>query len=172
MHLSFGPEVKKEEVFTSVESYLGEMAVGFTSIDSERPWGGFFVIDESYTDKFISTYFPSYDKKAIKQFGTKLSPKILLVAPELKLSWQYHIRRAELWCGVSGPVGYVRSPDNTQGAVHELANGETVQFNPQERHRLVGLNDWGVVAEIWQHSDPNSPSNEEDIVRVQDDFGR
>lgn len=31
---------------------------------------------------------------------------------------------------------------------------------------------WGVVAEIWQHTDKDNPSNEDDIVRVQDDFGR
>jgi len=29
-----------------------------------------------------------------------------------------------------------------------------------------------LVAEIWQHTDPKHPSNEEDIVRLQDDFGR
>jgi hypothetical protein len=29
-----------------------------------------------------------------------------------------------------------------------------------------------LVAEIWQHTDPDHPSNEDDIVRVQDDFGR
>jgi len=28
------------------------------------------------------------------------------------------------------------------------------------------------VAEIWQHTDAAQPSNEADIVRVQDDFGR
>jgi mannose-6-phosphate isomerase len=41
-----------------------------------------------------------------------------------------------------------------------------------ERHRLVGLEDWGVIAEIWQHTDASNPSDESDIVRVQDDFGR
>jgi hypothetical protein len=41
-----------------------------------------------------------------------------------------------------------------------------------ERHRLVGLEDWGVIAEIWQHTDAAIPSDESDIVRVQDDFGR
>jgi hypothetical protein len=29
----------------------------------------------------------------------------------------------------------------------------------------------GIVAEIWQHTDLNQPSDEEDIVRLQDDFG-
>jgi hypothetical protein len=29
-----------------------------------------------------------------------------------------------------------------------------------------------LVAEIWQHTDPENPSDEDDIVRVSDDFGR
>jgi hypothetical protein len=36
----------------------------------------------------------------------------------------------------------------------------------------VGLQGWGVLAEIWQHTDAGQPSDEDDIVRVQDDFGR
>jgi len=34
-----------------------------------------------------------------------------------------------------------------------------------------GIDGWGVVAEIWQHTASN-PSDEEDIERLQDDFGR
>ncbi|NBC66802.1 MAG: hypothetical protein GVY07_14240 [Bacteroidetes bacterium] len=41
-----------------------------------------------------------------------------------------------------------------------------------QRHRLIGLQNWGVVAEIWQHTDSSDPSDEEDIVRLDDDFGR
>jgi mannose-6-phosphate isomerase len=29
-----------------------------------------------------------------------------------------------------------------------------------------------MISEIWQHTDAENPSNEDDIVRVQDDFGR
>ena len=31
------------------------------------------------------------------KIGGKLSPKILIVNPNSKLSWQYHHRRAEIW---------------------------------------------------------------------------
>ena len=41
-----------------------------------------------------------------------------------------------------------------------------------ERHRLIGLNETSIVAEIWQDTDTNHPSDEDDIIRVQDDFGR
>ena len=34
---------------------------------------------------------------------------------------------------------------------------------------LLVLDTWGVVAEFWQHTDAESPSNEDDIVRLQDD---
>ena len=39
-----------------------------------------------------------------------------------------------------------------------------------ERHRLIGLHGRALVAEIWQHTDANHPSDEDDIVRVSDDF--
>ena len=29
-----------------------------------------------------------------------------------------------------------------------------------------------MVSEIWQHTDPNNPSDENDIVRISDDYGR
>jgi mannose-6-phosphate isomerase len=50
--------------------------------------------------------------------------------------------------------------------------GTTVSLKKGERHRLVGVEEWGIIAEIWQHTDIKNPSNEDDIVRVQDDFGR
>jgi hypothetical protein len=34
------------------------------------------------------------------------------------------------------------------------------------------MDNWGVVAEIWQHTDPAVPSDEDDIIRVQDDYNR
>lgn len=49
--------------------------------------------------------------------------------------------------------------------------GNQVKLQQGERHRLIGLKDFGIVAEIWQHTD-SVPSDEDDIVRVQDDFKR
>ena len=45
-------------------------------------------------------------------------------------------------------------------------------FDNKERHRLVGLDKIGVVAEIWIHTDLNNPSDENDIVRISDDYKR
>lgn len=172
MEFGFTPETSKEEVFNKVQAYLGDLAIDIASMDSERPWGGFFVIDEGSTDIFINQFFPDYDIEDIKQFGSKLSPKILVVGPGEELSWQYHYRRAELWKCVEGPVGYRRSLDDTQSEVIALQNGEIVQFAPSERHRLVGNGTWGIVAEFWQHTNPEQPSDEDDIVRLQDKYGR
>jgi hypothetical protein len=50
--------------------------------------------------------------------------------------------------------------------------GEVLRLELGERHRLIGLQTWGVVSEIWQHIDATSPSDELDIVRVADDYDR
>jgi mannose-6-phosphate isomerase len=49
---------------------------------------------------------------------------------------------------------------------------KTLTLFKGERHRLLGLNEWGIIAEIWQHTDATDPSDEDDIVRLQDDYGR
>lgn len=137
----------------------------------DRPWGGFFVINEDQAQEFANYYFEGLDVSSLKISG-KLSPKILLVAPHQRLSWQYHHRRAEIWRLIDGVAGVIRSKDDNQGPLEVLKKGDTIILQQGERHRLVGLEDWGVVAEIWQHTDVANPSNEDDIIRVQDDFGR
>ena len=62
--------------------------------------------------------------------------------------------------------------DDTEGELRTCQNGESIGLQQGERHRLIGLDKWGVVAEFWQHTDVTNPSNEEDIVRVQDDYFR
>jgi mannose-6-phosphate isomerase len=129
------------------------------------------VIDENQAQDFANTYFDSMSVDKLKISG-KLSPKILLVAPQKRLSWQYHHRRAEIWKVVKGSVGVVTSDTDEEGELKVLHPGDLITLRQGERHRLVGLDGWGVLAEIWQHTDAENPSDEEDIVRVQDDFGR
>jgi mannose-6-phosphate isomerase len=172
MKLHFAATEDRATVFTKVESYLDKLSLKITSQDMDRPWGGFFVIDSSSLEPFIKIYFPDIDHKQIGMYGSTLSPKILLVSPKQKLSWQYHHRRAEIWKIVLGPVGIIQSNDNSQSPVKPYETGAVVSHGPEIRHRLVGLDGWGVVAEIWQHTDPAHPSNEEDIVRLEDNYGR
>jgi len=69
-------------------------------------------------------------------------------------------------------VGVKTSATDEEGEIQELAPGAFIKLEQGERHRLIGLENWGIVAEIWQHTNPENPSDEDDIVRVQDDFGR
>jgi len=162
---------QKQALFQQVAEQLQQQGFTIAQQDPTRPWGGFFVIDENQAQQFADVYFNGLSVDQLRIAG-KLSPKVLLVAPHQRLSWQYHHRRAEIWQVVQGPVGVATSDTDTQGEVKSLQVGERIVLRQGERHRLVGLQDWGVLAEIWQHTDANQPSDEDDIVRVQDDFGR
>ncbi len=157
--------------FEQIKNEIRAKGLSIASFDFERPWGGFFVIDEEQAQEFTNVYFEGFTIDKLRVVG-KLSPKILLVKPCARLSWQYHHRRAETWKVIQGPVGIIRSLDDTEGELINYQNGETIVLQQGERHRLIGLDNWGVVAEFWQHTDKTHPSDEEDIVRVQDDYSR
>jgi mannose-6-phosphate isomerase-like protein (cupin superfamily) len=184
-------------------------------------WG--VVIDESQAQAFSNQFFKGLDVNTLK-IGGKLSPKILIVKPAARLSWQYHNRRAEIWqvykgsAGIirsnsdvenemevysegdqivlkqgerhrliglddysvvaeilqvyKGSAGIIRSDSNVENEMEVYSAGDQIVLKQGERHRLIGLDDYSVVAEIWQHTDANNPSDEDDIIRMQDDFGR
>lgn len=171
MSLHFSPDTPKELVFESVAEYLHQHNLKVEKQDSTRPWGGFFVLDEMEAEKFIALYFSHLTKKALTITG-KLSPKILVVAPEKRLSWQYHHRRAEIWKLIGGTAAVITSDSDEEKETTLLNIGDIIQLKQGERHRLIGLDGWGIVAEIWRHTNEANPSDEDDIVRVQDDFGR
>ena len=162
---------ERSEVFVSVEKYLTDNGFKIAAKDFNRPWGGFFVLDESQAQKFGQVYFPNIELSTLRISG-KLSPKILMVQANKRLSWQYHFRRAEIWKLVAGTAGVVTSDTDQEGPVQTLKIEEIIRLKQGQRHRLVGLDGWGMIAEIWQHTDAGQPSDEDDIVRVQDDFGR
>src|SRR5437763_9261143 len=84
-----------QTVFKETEAMLAQSGFTIVQQDTNRPWGGFFVIDEGQATRFANLYFPDEDIDALK-ITQKLSPKILMVAPHMRLSWQYHHRRAEI----------------------------------------------------------------------------
>lgn len=171
MSLHFSPETPKELVFESVAEYLHKQNLKVNKQDSTRPWGGFFVLDEDEAENFIALYFSHLTKDELTITG-KLSPKILIVAPEKRLSWQYHHRRAEIWKLIGGIAGVITSDTDEEKDTTQLNIGDIIELKQGERHRLIGLDGWGIVAEIWRHTEAGDPSDEDDIVRVQDDFGR
>ena len=159
-----------EEVLRAVSE------AGYTSAlyDHDRPWGGFCQLSNEDADHFVSEFFPgtSSQEARLGDSSLPLSPKILVVAPEQRLSWQYHDRRAERWAYIT-EGGYYKSMTDEQGELQLAEAGEVVQFSQGERHRLVGaVGHHTLVAEIWQHVDTERLSDEDDIVRVADDYRR
>ena len=171
MIIDIHTEDNKDFVFNKVQHFLQQNDFKISNQDQSRPWGGFFVIDESQASYFASAFFPHLKMSDI-EVTAKLSPKILIVAPNERLSWQFHYRRSEIWKVINGQVGFVRSVNDNENPSKTLITGDCVMLKKEERHRLIGLESWAVIAEIWQHTDIENPSNEEDIVRLQDDFGR
>ena len=101
-----------------------------------------------------------------------MSPKIPIVKLKARQSWQYHKRRAEIWQVFKGSAEIIRSDSDEENEMKEYKEGDQLILKQGEHHRLIGLDETSVVAEIWQHTDANNPSDEDDIIRVQDDFGR
>ena len=139
--------------------------------DLNRPWGGFFDIDEDKLNIFTDFYFNGLNTDKLKDLG-KISLKILIIAPNKRLSWQYHHRRSEIWKVTSGEIRVVTSYDDLERNEKTFQEGDEIRINQGERHRIIGTNKYSIVAEIWIHTNKDNPSDEDDIVRIKDDYGR
>ena len=142
--------------------------------DMQRPWGGFWRISSDQAEQFVDQFFPNLTAEELGKYGTELSPKILAVEPGQQLSLQYHRRRAEVWQVVAGPVLVALSSERQQGIWVAPESGQLLQIPPMTTHRLTVAEgeEWGVIAEVWQHTDPRHPSDEADITRIADDYDR
>ncbi len=138
---------------------------------ADKPWGAYLRIAEESLAGFYEAYWSGVDVPAPRA-GMKLDPKILIVAPGARLSLQYHHRRGEHWRCLDGPIKVVVGDNEESLREIVVGPGEVVRIPQGQWHRLVGMDTWGRVAEIWEHTDPAAPSGEDDIVRVQDDYGR
>ena len=134
-------------IFETIQNELAAHSFEIVAHDHNRPWGGFFVIAEAQAQAFADAYFEGLDVSTLK-IG------------------------AEIWRVIQGQAGVVTSDTDEEGTLQVLNVGDTITLKQGERHRLIGLSDYAVIAEIWQHTDAAHPSDEADIVRVQDDFGR
>ena len=154
--------------YENIKSEVKNLGFSITHEDFNRPWGGFFQIDQRQSQKFVHTFI----SKEINVNNLKISPKILIVEPNQRLSWQFHKRRKEIWKVYRNEIGVIRSLTNFENDLIIKKEGEVIHFDNKERHRLVGLDKIGVVAEIWIHTDLNNLSDENDIVRISDDYKR
>ena len=156
------------DIFIETKKHIESLGFNIIGYDFNRPWGGFLLIDESQSKKFISKFISNKDLK----IENKVSPKILIVNPNSRLSWQYHYRRKEIWKVYKNEVGVIKSNNNNETEMKIFNVGDVIELGKGERHRLIGLSDFGIVAEIWIHTDTVNPSDENDIVRLQDDYAR
>lgn len=166
--------VEKSQIVKEISRSINEANYNLVELDDSRPWGAFFKLDNGDADRFVTEFFPeiSLDEARLGNEQLELSPKILLVSPSQELSWQYHNRRAELWVFLNeGAVK--RGLTDEQGELEVINGGEVIKLATAERHRLIGRTaHYTIVAEIWQHTNHDIPSNEGDIVRLDDKYGR
>ena len=155
-------------IFLNTKKQIESLGFNVIGFDFNRPWGGFLLINELQSKEFITKFISNKDLK----IQNKVSPKILIVNPNSRLSWQYHNRRKEIWKVFKNNVGVIRSTNNNETEMKIFNKGDIIELKKGERHRLIGLSDFGIVAEIWIHTDPANPSDENDIVRLQDDYSR
>lgn len=162
------------ELVAELEALIAENDYTVLEKNDNKPWGAYLRLVAGDADRFIEDFFPGLDPKEARLGveGAELSPKFLLVAPGQRLSWQYHDRRAERWRFLTEGA-YRKSLSDVESDRMSASVGEVVQFATGERHRLVGMpGELVLVAEIWQHVDPSLPSDEDDIVRLADDYQR
>jgi mannose-6-phosphate isomerase len=110
---------------------------------SERPGGNYTVLDDAEPDHKV---------------------KRLVVHPGKRLSYQRHSKRAEHWFIVAGTAQVT-----LDGRVIELAAGQSIDIPLEGAHRIGNAGDTDVVLIEVQHG---TYFGEDDIVRLEDDFGR
>ncbi len=107
-----------------------------------RPWGGYMVLLDNEICKV----------------------KKLVINPKKRFSLQYHHKRTETWIVVKGKV------EITLGDKKKIYSyGETITVPVKTVHRIENIGD--EVAEIIEVQ-TGSYFGEDDIVRIEDDFGR
>jgi len=109
---------------------------------SERPWGRYEVLQESSTHKV----------------------KCIWVSPGKRLSYQRHKFRAEHWFIVAGS-GEV----TLDGVVKHFKAGDTIEFGIGVAHRISNT---GTEEVIFVEVQTGTYFGEDDIERLEDDFGR
>lgn len=176
---AFFPKLRKttpkKMALKRVRDMIDELGYTVVDLDETKPWGAYYRLDNKQVKRFIQEFFPGLSLKDAKlgQQDSELSPKFLLVSPGQRLSWQFHDRRAERWRFLT-KGSYYSSHTNSQGKLVKAKAGTIIQLKQGERHRLCAYDDssYTLVAEIWQHTVKDNPSDEADIVRLSDDYKR
>jgi mannose-6-phosphate isomerase len=110
--------------------------------NSERPWGSYFILEES----------PLYKVKRIE------------VNPGKRLSYQYHNFRTESWTIIKGK-GLI----TVEGNIKEVNGGQVFVIPQGAKHRIENNGDEKL---IFIEVQTGTYFGEDDIVRIEDDFQR
>ncbi len=108
----------------------------------ERPWGAFTILDE----------------------GKNYKVKRIEVHPQKRLSYQKHARRSEHWMIVVG-----RAKVTLDGRETIIESGGTIDIPIGAAHRIENV---GSEMLVFIEIQRGSYFGEDDIQRLQDDFGR
>jgi mannose-6-phosphate isomerase-like protein (cupin superfamily) len=127
-------------MYQKIKKEIESFGLRVVSHDFERPWGGFLVIDEIQAKEFSNKFFEGLNVNSLR-IGGKLSPKVLIVKPAARLSWQYHNRRAEIWQVYKGSAGIIRSDSDEENEMKVYNEGDQIILKQGERHRLIGLDE-------------------------------
>ena len=109
----------------------------------ERPWGCYLVLDDDAPDHKV---------------------KRMVVHPGKRLSYQRHAKRSEHWFIVSGEARVT-----LDGADIDLQPGEAIDIPQGSAHRIANPGSADLVFVEVQHG---TYFGEDDIERLEDDFGR
>ena len=118
-------------IYKEVELLLSNNNLNIISKDIERPWGGFYVLDESQAQSFAGLFFNNLDVSKLSLSG-KLSHKILVIKPKKRLSWQYHYRRSEIWSVIKGSIKVIKSDDDVEKDEFILNDGDQIEIKKEE----------------------------------------
>jgi mannose-6-phosphate isomerase-like protein (cupin superfamily) len=173
-NLNADESIEKAVIVKRIIEVIHDTGYAEVEVNDQKPWGAYIRLDSLHADRFVDEFFPGLSpiEARLGSEQAELSPKILLVSPSQRLSWQFHNRRAERWTFLSDGA-FERSLTDEESNPIIAQKGDVVQFAQGERHRLIGVpGRYVMVAEIWQHTDANDLSNEEDIIRLADDYVR
>lgn len=171
----FKQPIAKQEALGRVKQMIAQLGYTVVERNETKPWGGFYRLSDDDAGQFIHDFFPglTLHEARLGRADVRLSPKFLLIAPGTRLSWQYHNRRAERWHFLTAGT-YTSSDSDDQPEPTRAPAGTIVQLATSFRHRVTAPNDtdYVLVAEVWQHTDLSQLSDEDDIIRLQDDYSR
>ena len=61
---------------------------------------------------------------------------------------------------IEGEAAVMVSDTDEENEIINLSKGDIIELKQGESHRLVGTENWGIIAEIWRHTEVNNPSDE------------